>query len=234
MVNLLYSPRWFYGKDILIDVVSIIVLLLIGYCSFRFYRFNKPKKEHFLFSLSFFLLALAFVFKILTNFTLYTHVWKTLQFGLFNLTYQTIYYSDTLLIVGTLISRLLVLLGLYTLYLVYYKEQLKSAIFFMIYFILITTYFSNNAYYLFHFTNFLFLTFIIYKYVQNYHCTQDIPAKFILYSFCLIALSQIGFMFVDLSSLWYVAAELIQLSAYLLLLISFMMVLRYGKKKKPG
>ena len=231
MLNILYSPKWFYGKDIIFDIVSIIVLVLIGYFSFQYHQFDKKRKGHWLFTVSFFLLAVSFIFKILTNFTLYSLATHTQRVGFLILTYNFVHYSDLLFLIGTLVSRLFMLLGLYGLYSLYYQKQLKSTIFFIIYFILINTYFSDSAYYLFHLTALLFLFFIVGKYYLNYKKTHDKPARLLACSFCTIALSQIVFMFVGLYSLLYVLAESIQLIGYILLLISFVLVLRYGTKK---
>ena len=232
MINILFSPKWFYGKDILIDVVSIIVLVMISFVTFRFYRLNKKKKQHLYFSLASALLLLSFIFKILTNFTLYEHVTTTKQIGFFTLTFHTIHYSDTLFLVGTILYRLLTLLGFYLLFSIYYKEQPKPIYLLMFFFIFISTYFTSQTYYIFHLAALLFLIFITKKYYANYLKTKDRPAKLIFWSFGIILLSQLIFIFIGLTKILYVIAEVTQLLGYALLLVSFMMVLYYGKKKK--
>ncbi len=229
---IVYSPQWFCGKDILIDIVSIIVLLLIGYFARTYYKMDKKRKGHGLFSVAFLLLAMSFIFKIITNFTIYNQILETKTIGLMTLTYQTVQYSNVLFFIGTLFSRLLMLLGLYMLYSLYYQKQEKNTIFWIVYFILITTYFSDSAYYLFHLTAFFFLAFIISKLLNNCRKTHDKPACFILMSFATIALSQIIFMFVSTNPLFYVVAEFIQLLGYFILLVAFSLVLYYGTQKK--
>ncbi|NTV23520.1 MAG: hypothetical protein HGA85_04055, partial [Nanoarchaeota archaeon] len=60
MIQLVYSPAWFYGKDIIIDIISIVVLLLVSLAGFRYYLMSRNKKMLYL-VLSFSLLALAFL-----------------------------------------------------------------------------------------------------------------------------------------------------------------------------
>ncbi len=231
MLNILFSPNWFYGKDILIDIVSVIVLGLISGVTFNYYRCNRQKKEHLCFSIASFLLSLSFLFKILTNFTLYTHVLKTQQFGFLTFTYQTIQYSDTLFLAGTLLYRLFTLIGFYLLFLIYYPKQSKPSVFFMIYLLIIATYFTSQTYYIIHVTTFLFLIFLVKKYYDNSLKTKDRPAKLILWSFLIISASQLIFIFMGIEKIFYVVAESVQLVGYVLLLISLLMVHHYGRKK---
>jgi len=62
--------------------------------------------------------------------------------------------------------------------------------------------------------------------------TKHYTAKLLALSFGVIAGSQLIFVFVRINPLLYVIAESIQLIGYIMLLITFVMVLRYGKKKK--
>jgi len=232
MINILFSPRWFYGKDIMIDAVSVIVLAFISYITFRYYKINKNKKQHLSFSIATGLLALSFIFKIITNFTLYTFELHTKNFGLLTFTYQTVEASNTLFLVGTLLYRFLTLIGFYLLFSTYYNEKQKPVFLIMSYFIFVATYFASQAYYVFHLSAFLFLLFIVKKYFDNYKKTRDKPAKLIFASFIIILISHAIFIFVELEHLLYVVAEITQLLGYTMLLISFITVLRYGKKKK--
>ena len=231
MLNILFSPKWFYGKDILIDIVSIIVLGLISYVTFRYYHINKHKKQHLWFSIASLLLSLSFLFKILTNFTLYQQVLRTQQLGLFTFTYQTVQYSDTLFLVGTLLYRLLTLLGLYVLFSIYYNDQPKPMYLLTVFFIFVSTYFTSANYYIFHITALLLLMFVVKKFHDNSIKTKDKLAKLICGSFAVIMLSQLVFVFVHLAGILYVIAEIIQLIGYGLLLASFILVRHYGKKK---
>ena len=230
MLNVVFSPQWFYFKDIAIDIISVLVLLLIGYCCWQYHRLDKTKKYYSRFSLSFLMIAGSFLFKIFTYFTLYREITQTRQVGLITLTYNIVQTSDALLLVGTIISRFLMLLGLYLLFTLYYPAKQRSTTFFMAYLLLIVAYLSHPAYYVFHLTAFLFLLFIISHYYHNYHKTKDQPAHWLFYSFLAIGISQLLFIFIKLDDVLYVGAEAIQLLGYLLLLISFLMV-RYGKKK---
>jgi hypothetical protein len=233
MIQLVYSPQWFYGKDIIIDIVGIIVLFLIGIFSIRSYRINKNKNYLWL-GLSFFLISTSVFFKILTNFTIYYRVLETkvLPFG--TLTYQVVRSSDTLFFIGYLLYRLLTLLGLYFLYTIYNKKQSKVDVMLIVYLIIISTYFSQSAYFIFHLTAFILLGLITYQYCTLYRSNRHKTTRMLAASFVIITLSHLVSCFVAMNLTLYVIAELIQLIGYTILLVTFFMVLKYGKKKKSN
>lgn len=231
MVGFIYSPIWFYGKDIIIDFVSVFVLFLIAFFSLKYYRINKKNKNYLCFASSFGLIMLSFFFKIITNFVLYYNVVKTMRVGFFTFTYHTVELSHFLYSGGILFYHVFMLLGLFMLYSIYLKNNLFNSIL-IVYFILILTYFSVFAYYAFHLTALIFLIIITLQYWKNYVHSKYETNKLLFYSFNLIAISQILFIFIEFNLLFYVIAEIIQLFGYVGLLITFIKVLKNGKKKR--
>ena len=229
MIQVVYSPKWFYGKDIIIDSISLLVLLLIAFFSFKYYKIKK-NKNHIYLGFSFCLIALSFLFKILTNFTVYYNVLETHNFGLLTLTYQTTKVSEILFYAGFLAYRLLMLVGLYMLYSIYVKQP-KSNILLVIFFILVSTYFSQSAYYIFHLTALFLLALITVHYCKNYFNTKNKSTKILASSFGIITLSHLFSMLANLSTRFYVIAEVVQLVGFAVLLASFLMVLSHGRKK---
>jgi hypothetical protein len=231
MIELIYSPAWFYGKDIIIDIISILVLFSIAFFSIKYYNISKTKKNYLYLAASFAIIALSLICKILTNFTIYYNVLETRQIGFVTFTYQALRSTDTLFFVGFLFYRVLTLLGLYFLYSIYTKQP-ASNIFMVVYLLLVGTYFSQSAYYIFHFTALILLIFITNAYWKNYKKNKHYTSRLLLYSFAIITLSHLISVFVKIDLLLYVIAELIQLAGYITLLITLIMVLRYGKETK--
>lgn len=231
MIELVFSPKWFYGKDIVIDIFSIIVLALISVFSIKSYKLNKKNKNYLWFGTSFITLGVSFLFKILTNFTIYYNVIDTKTLGFFTFTYKTIQTSDILFSIGFLCYMFLTLLGFFILYEIYQKKHLKQDILLILFFIIVISYFSTSKYFIFHLTSFLFLLLISTNYLENYHKKRKITSKLLALSFLIITLSQLIFIFVNLNKLFYVIAELIQLVGYILLLFTFIGVLKNAKKK---
>lgn len=234
MIQLVYSPEWFFGHDIIIDIFSIIVLLLIGAFSIKYFKIDKNKISYLWLAISFIIIALSFFFKIASNFRVYYDILTTEKLGLMAFTVHSLTSANLVPYLGFLLYRVFALIGLYILYEIYQKEHDISKIVLMISLILINIYFSRSAYYIFHLISLIILIFITRNYYENYNKVKKKPAKMLTYGFAVITLSQFLFIFTNTDSLFYVIAELIQLLGYMILLYTFMMVLKHAKKKKQN
>ncbi len=229
MIELTYCPKWFYGRDIIIDIVSMVVLLLIVIFSVSSYRIGKNKKYQWL-SFAFSLLFLSFLFKILMNFTVYNHIIETTRIGYAVFTYERIISADNLYFIGHLLYRILTILGLYALYAVYTKPNgptfaLTSIL------VAVAIFFSNSYNYVFYSLCFVILAMIATFYIKNNYNKRNPKTKLLAASFVIICLSQLVAIFINMNRDLYVVSELMQLLGYLGLLLTYVMVLRDGKKK---
>ncbi|RME54608.1 hypothetical protein D6777_03240 [Candidatus Woesearchaeota archaeon] len=230
MYQLVFSPRWFFGKDVIIDLVTVAALFTIFVFAIKYYKINK-NKNYLWFGMAFLLMALSFIFKIATNFTIYYNVWHVKQIGPVLFTYKVLKKSDLLFYTGFLMYRVLMLLGLYVLFTRYIKQNNYVKI--LILYLLITiAYFSDYAYYVFHLTSFALLAMLAYHYFQNYQNRKVVSNLLLFASFALITLTQIIFVFVFYQPIFYVVAQMVQLVAYIMLIITLIMVQNYGKKKR--
>src|SRR3989338_10058620 len=71
MLEVVYNPQWFYGKDIVIDLISVCVLLVISIFSVRYDFVMRKNRNYLHLASSFFIISLAFLAKILTYFVIY-------------------------------------------------------------------------------------------------------------------------------------------------------------------
>lgn len=232
MVQVVFSPKWFWGKDILIDSVALLVLLLIAVFAAKYYRIKKGKKHLYL-ALSFCLIALSFFSKILINFTIYYQVLHTQVIGSIKYTQVVLESSEILAVSGLFFYRLFTLLGLFLLYSIYEKQS-KANIALMIYFIVISIFFSKEGYYIFYLTSLILLGVISNRFYQNYRKNKEKSSGMLAASFSVITLSQIFFMFVDFTKHFYVVGEIVQLVGYAILLAAFITVLKHGREKNKS
>ena len=229
MVKLVYSPQWFYGKDIIIDLVSIFVLLLIAFFSIKSYKFRKNRNYLYL-AVSFALLAASFLFKILMNFNIYFKFLEKSEMGVVTTTYEAMKASHSLFSASFLLYWLLTLFAVYFLYSIYHKQTLTSHLL-NVYLIFISTYLAYPDYYIFHITLLVLLGLVAFEYSRKYLNTRHFATRLVAYSFGIIALSQMFFVLVGINNYFYVIGELVQLVGYASLLFTFIMVLRHGKSQ---
>ncbi len=231
MVELVFSPNWFYGKDIGIDAVSVITLLIITVFSYKLYKISKEQKSA-LFTIGFLSLAISFIFKILTNFELYYSTLETQTQGLITFSYSIVKTSNIPLFIGFLGYRALTFLGLYLLYLVYYGDKTdKVSMALQAYFLFVALYFTQFSYYVFFMTNAIFLALITKKLWDNStKNNRSQTALSLATSFSIITASQILFMFTGMFPILYVLGELVQLIGSAMLLWTLALILYHGKK----
>lgn len=231
VTQVMVSPDWFASKDMIIQGFSVLVLLLIAAFSTKFYFLKKKENKNYLyFAVSFLLMAISFLWKVATDITVFYDIIHTKQVGVFTITYKTIYAEKILFVAGHFAHYLLMLLGLYILYVVLNRKSTMNHLL-ILYFILITTIFSNFSYFIFHLTALVLLMGIAYRYYAVYKKNKRKSTKLLFASFCILALSQLLFMPVKLYVNIYVLAQAVQLLGFLLLLITFILVLYNGKKK---
>src|SRR3989344_5925755 len=115
MVQVVFSPKWFWGKDIFIDLIAAFVLILIAVFVTRYYRIKKSRNYLF-FAISFYIIALSFLSKILINFTVYYQVLHTKVVGSIQYSQVLLKSSEVLAISGLVFYRILTLAGLFMLY----------------------------------------------------------------------------------------------------------------------
>ncbi|MBN2052359.1 hypothetical protein JW756_02550 [Candidatus Woesearchaeota archaeon] len=231
-LDFVYSPPWFYGKDIAIDVLSAIVVLLIGVFSFRNFCLDKKNKRHFFLGAAFVMLGLSFIVKILTNVLTRDTSWLAKQFWVSILGNQIVRSYTLIPALGFFLFALLTLFGFYIIYALSSKDELSMNYVIIAYFILISTYFTRFTYFVVYLTAFIFLLAIARRYFLAYKKNKYKNTLFLCISFAIITISQFVFIFTSSNPAIYALAELIQFIGYLFLLYTFVMVLRNAKKEK--
>ena len=219
-------PHWFYDIDNILDTVSVLILLLVAFFGASYYRLSK-RKSYLLLTASFSILALSFIIKVAYNFIIYHHLLAPTSLVEAQELLQSL---PTIIVFAVFFHRFFQLLGLFLLYLLHQKLP-KSSIFLFLYFIGILTYFSRSAYYLFHITTLFFLFFITLVYFTQWKLNKRSTTKLLTMGFATMGFAHVLFMFHQVTNIFYVAAEIVQVVGYLILLITFIMVLRHGQTK---
>ena len=231
-LDFVYSPPWFYGKDIAIDVLSAIVVILIGLFSCRNFCMDKKNKRHIFLGAAFLMLGLSFIIKIATSFISHNEGWLAREFWMSILGREIVRTNSLVPALGFLLFALLTLFGFYIIYALSSKDELSMNYVIIAYFILISTYFTRFTYFIVYVTAFIFLLAISRRYYLQYKKNNYTNTLFLCISFSIITISQFAFIFTTSNPMLYAAAEIIQLIGYLFMLYTFVMVLRNAKKTK--
>ncbi|MEA3430116.1 MAG: hypothetical protein U9R08_02495 [Nanoarchaeota archaeon] len=230
MLELVYSPQWFYGIDILFEFINVIAALLIAFFSYKIYKYTKDRHCLY-FGLSFLAISLAFISKILTNFQIYFNVLrqsKVIDQALLTL---TTHRNFSFFVTGYFFHRVFFLMALVGIFFIVCKYDKKLLILFA-YFIAIITAFSTSEYFIFHVTTSIMLGYIFYHYYLNYKYNPTKNTFLVSFGFFLILISQIIFINIILGVESYVVAQIIQVIGYVTLLYAYIRINKNDKKNK--
>jgi hypothetical protein len=232
--DFVYSPPGFYGKDITIDIISAVVLILIGIFSFRNFLLDKKNKRHLILSGAFLLLGASFIVKTLTNIISHTSALHPQQLLISFLGIEIAQPYTLIPAFGFLLYSIMTLFGFYVIYALTSKDELSMNYIIIAYFIIISTYFTRFNYHIFYLTTFIFVLATMRRYFLAYRKNNYKNTLLLCISFAIISISQFIFIFTGQSQLLYVIAEITQLLGYLLLLYTFILVLKNAGKTKQN
>ena len=226
-----FSPKWFYGFDSIIELIAIIVCVLLVYYSYRCFKLTKENK-YLYFSTAFLSLTFAFISKIIGTLAIYKPtITRSAVGSSIHQTFRSLTPSG-INSIAFVVYIFFILLGFMILFLIISKLTWKNqrVIVLLGYFVFLATWISVIHYQLFYATSFVILLLITYSYHQNYKEIKSANAMLVLIAFGILLASQAFFVFVIYSKTIYVLAELIQLLGFIYLLIPFILIF----KKKPG
>lgn len=233
MFSLFLTPEWFKGYDLLFEGISLIIALLIASYSWKIYSINRERKYAY-FSLAFFLISLAFVFKMLTQGLVYYTPLRNAATQILGPAVGrgvsgAINYSELFYRCGFFLY-MVTMLGAWLL--IFFNSQKKedrlrkyyevSQIALFVYLILLISVVSNFKYTVFYLTSSVILSMTVLNYYKNYlNTSRNWNAFLVMLSFLLILFSNICLIFEFVFQGFYVVGELLLLAGFLSLLYTY-------------
>ncbi len=225
MAVIVYSPSWFFGIDVALQSVSIVVPLLISLMAFRIYKILR-ESSFFYFSAAFFLIAVSYVIKSFADLFLYANL-NTEMLPWIDIVLYRLSTLEFISIFGNLAHRFLILLGFLILLIIFLKINDRRIIFLFTYFIFIISAFSAWSFLLFQTTLTVLAGTVCIYYLFHY---LNHKKKIILYSligFSFLFLAQFSFMFTFFfERQMFVIGHVFQAIGFLLLFTTYLLVSR--------
>ena len=225
----MFTPDWFLGQDVLINLFSFLILGLFFFFSIKNYRVSKNKRLLYL-GIGFLLIALAEFSVVLTKFAIFYDTSVTQGIGNLIITYDVIKSLDIFYYLSFFFNRLFTLLGFYIIYRLPLK-RISGDFVLVVYSIFVISLLSHNVYYLYHFTALIFLALVTRNYLKIYQENKLPNTGIFVVALSLLGLSQIMFILSNIGYI-YVGAQIIQLISYITLLILIMRISKNGTKKQ--
>jgi hypothetical protein len=222
---IIYSPSWFSGLDIALQLISVFVSFLLFITSYKLFKISK-EKGFLYFALAFFSISAAYVSKIFADWFTYTNIGKDLPHWI-NLLFYNLTTLEFVNIFGNLGYRFLLLLGFLILIFVFLKIKDKRIVFLFMYFTFIISAFSVWSFLLFQTTVTVFAGTIALYYLLHYFENKRRTVLLSLIGFGMIFVAQFSFLFTFfLEKIMFVIGHIFQAAGFLILLTTYIMVLK--------
>ena len=220
------GPAWFFGTDIAIQVLGLVISLIIAYYGYKLYKITSKKLDLY-FSIAFFLLGLEFIIYILVipAVFIYYNYFPTLQPGILLTIARSLNF----------IYMFAISLAYIFLILVYSGIEKKNVIALISSLILALTLYSyiTRSYFCFNLTSTLLTGFIVFHAYRNYLAKKTKNAFLVLLTFVLLTFSHfiLAYAFYTNIQLAFLPGHISQFLGFASLLIMLIRV-KYGRKKK--
>lgn len=231
-----YTPIWFNGWDIVFESIIVLIALLIAAYSWKAYKLNKENRFAY-FSLALLLIALGMGLKIITGSITYFDPAKDVALETLRpLAGEHLEFTPLLYRLGFFLQMVPVLGALLLIFFVSQKPRDRlhkyyelSQIALFAYLILLISVVSNFKYFVFYLTSAVLLGLITLNYYKNYLNSGNTNAFRVMVAFLIMLFANIFFVFVFLVEEFYVIAEVLLLTGFLVLLYTYYKITQLKK-----
>ena len=219
MVFVHISPTWFFGYDIIFELIFAVVALSLGLFALRVSHLTSQRSAN-LFGKGFLLISISYFFQAIFNFLFLSQLGNQLftpSDASVLLLFQT---------VGAVGHILFMLAGLVTLLYMTFEHRNKKLLFTLIALTIVPLLIVDDYFVLFYAISTICLTFIAWHYVGNYFKVKHVSSLVAALAFIFILIGHVQYFFSTGNPLLYVFGNGLELLGYLLILVNFYLVLK--------
>ncbi|MBT6995638.1 hypothetical protein HN865_01140 [Candidatus Woesearchaeota archaeon] len=221
-----FSPEWFFGYDVALEFLFAIILLAVAIFAFRAYKLTEQKQLIY-FSLSFLFIGISYIIESIFNYMTITKLNATIC--------QAVKIKSVALfdLMGIYTHMFFMTIGLVLLVYMTFKVEEKRPLWLLLIVSLVAIFFSWNKLLIFFLLSSIYLLFLVAHFFGNCIIHKTANAFMIASAFFLLFISHLHFIFALNSSLFYFAGHILELFAYLLILLN-LVLLKNEKKKRSS
>ncbi len=211
------SPSWFFGYDVMLELVFAFVSFLVAVYALKVFRITQQRKTR-LFGLSFIFISIAYMLEAIINYLI-----------LIELKGGTVSVGDlveihSLNIVGVYTHLLFMIIGLVILAYMTFNTEDTKVLLVMLTTSILVIFTGRNLFYDFYLLTVVYLFAIAWYYLSNYQRHKQRSTLAVALAFLLLFLGNVQFVFSITNNLFYALGHIIELAAYLLILLNFYLV----------
>ncbi len=219
MANILITPAWFFDYAMIFELIFAIITLAVGLFAFKIYKLSQQQSVK-LFGISFIFISLHYFLQSFLNFS----ILSTLNRNICNI--MKLNSIESLNIIGAYSHMFFFLIGLITLTYMTLKIKNKTIYALLLILPLTSIILAENKLYIFYAMASILLIFIAIHYLKNYLKNKQTKTLLILIAFIFLLFGNIHFLVSVNHGTYYVIGHFLELIAYLLILLNFILVLK--------
>ncbi|NCN86785.1 hypothetical protein GW932_03050 [archaeon] len=227
----IFSIERFYGIDVILDTLIIIISGLISVQSKKIYSIIKDK-DYKRFSMAFALIGFAFLFKIIIGLTI-LHTIEITEINLFSQIGNIIENLQIINFYSILFFKIFLMVGVIALFLITNKNKKSQNLFLLIYFGTISVILSIYANFIFYFTISIILSLLVIYFYKNFKENPSQHRKLTFLAFLFILIGNTIEIFNVYSNIFYISYEILLFVGFSILFTNHLRI-RNGKKKNKN
>ncbi len=205
------GPTWFLEADVIFDFIFFVTTGIVTLLGFQAYRFFKDEK-HKLHSTGFLFLCASYFMLFLSN------LYVLLEYREVNISLKEALQIISVSTLGSILHAIFFLVGFTFLIILYFKVEDRAIRWLLIILVLFSVLLADKFRSAFYALVAILLFFIIIKLMQNYKQKKRKNALLVLIGFICIFVGEILMSLIVLTPLMYVAAGIVTLIGYLLII----------------
>jgi hypothetical protein len=219
MVTISFIPPWFFNYGIMFQIAFAIITLFVSIYSFRVYRLSGQKKSR-TFGVAFLFISISYFIQSFINLAILAElnekVFSVIEFrNLITMDNIAIFFHMIFFIFG-LVTLIYMILGGKN-RLLYIISLAVSTLF---------VFASADSMAFFYVFSSLLLIFILTDYVGHYFRNKDGKTFLVMLAFVFLLIGHLNFIFLVNNPILYVVGNLLELAAYLLILVNLIRVIK--------
>ncbi len=223
MWNIYLIPNWFFGYDVIFELIFALITLAVSIYSFKVYKLSEQRQAK-LFGISFLFISISYFIQSFLNFAIISKLNENIC--------KAIQIVDVMRLnnIGIFTFIIFFITGLITL--TYMTLKVKDMRIYALLFIItiLSLIFSSNRIYLFYFLASVLLINICIHYIITYLHTKQPRILLVLAAFILLLISTIHFTIAVNHVLFYALGHFFELIAYILILTNLILIVKNEKK----
>jgi hypothetical protein len=213
MAHLYLVPRWFFGFDIAMELLFAIIAAALAFFAYKVYRISEEREVR-LFSVSFLMISLSYiVWAGINTFLLSRLTDEVMEISLRNILSLNYIFG--------LMHMSLFVLGILTLAYATLEPKNRGRTYYIIAGLALVALVSSSLPWItYQILAIFLLSAIVYHYAIDHMCYTNKKARPVFLAFVLLLLSRIDFLFATKSATAYIFGHVLELAAYILILVS--------------